>query len=364
MSRSANSTSVTVLRTDERTATTPAVIKYSYAAHPCIMELREMMTYRRPAGSQTERDFILTYLEPLEPTQDKYGNLFVKVGEDSQVIWSSHTDTVHSKDGIQRVRVDRDVAYTKDANSSCLGADCTTGVWLMIEMIKAGVPGLYIFHRDEEVGGGGSDYITDTFQDFLKDYKYAIAFDRKGTNSVITHQMVGRCCSDAFVSSIVGMLPKGYSKDQGGTFTDTANYAHLIPECSNISVGYNHQHCRTETQDLYFAFKLRNAMLKFDESQLICERDPTKKTIPAWPIGNDLSSPEWKTYLQEKYGDEYLDDEDIGIDRKNEEGIHDGPYRARSVDEFCRRNIDCVSDILLQLGYDVDQLYEEFPTAF
>jgi hypothetical protein len=40
--------------------------------------------------------------------------------------------------------------------SNCLGADCTTGVWLILEMIKANVPGVYVIHSDEEVGGKGA----------------------------------------------------------------------------------------------------------------------------------------------------------------------------------------------------------------
>jgi hypothetical protein len=44
--------------------------------------------------------------------------------------------------------------------SSCLGADDAAGVWLLCEMIRAGIPGLYVFHRNEERGGRGAEFFA------------------------------------------------------------------------------------------------------------------------------------------------------------------------------------------------------------
>jgi hypothetical protein len=79
---------------------------------------------------------------PLGCEIDKAGNVIKRIG-DSRVMWSSHTDTVHRSEGYQRVTVNGDlfkVAHGQP-DSNCLGADCTTGVWLMREMILAGVKG-------------------------------------------------------------------------------------------------------------------------------------------------------------------------------------------------------------------------------
>ena len=80
----------------------------------------------------------------------------------------------------------------------------------MLEMIKASVPGLYIFHRDEEVGGKGSKYISINTPEILKGIQFAIAFDRYGTTSVITEQMGGKCASREFADSIYSFLPGVY----------------------------------------------------------------------------------------------------------------------------------------------------------
>lgn len=234
-------------------------------------KLVEMLSYCRPAGSKAERKFINRYIRPLGVVEDDYGNLLKQVGQ-SEVMWSCHTDTVHRRPGRQTVKVVDDIASA--VGNNCLGADCTTGVWLMIEMIRAGVSGLYIFHRDEEIGGRGSDHIARKTPQLVEGIKYAIAFDRFGLTSVITHQWGGRTCSDAFGRSLIAELGLPMALDDGGTFTDTANYSDLVGECTNISVGYRRQHCDNETQDLAFADLLREQLIRFDESTLVSQRSP------------------------------------------------------------------------------------------
>ncbi|BCJ91816.1 hypothetical protein IZ6_25510 [Terrihabitans soli] len=163
--------------------------------------LLEMLQTKRPAGSKAERRFIKRYLKPLGCSQDGFGNLILRIG-DAPVLWSSHTDTVHREGGTQHVVLEGVIArLAANSKSNCLGADCTAGVWLMVEMIRAGVEGLYIFHREEECGGRGSRFIATRTPELLDGIKYAIAFDRYGYQSVITHQF-DRCCSDEFGVSL------------------------------------------------------------------------------------------------------------------------------------------------------------------
>lgn len=239
-----------------------------------VETLLSMLAYRRPGGSKTERRFIREFIDPLGVEVDAVGNRIKRVG-DAPILWSSHTDTVHRHGGTQEVVVVDNMAAV-GPGSNCLGADCTTGVWLMTEMIKAGVPGLYIFHREEEWGGIGSSHVADNTPGLLAGISCAIAFDRKGTGSIVTHQAGGRCCSDAFAGSLGAALKMpALVPDTGGTFTDTANYTHLIPECTNISVGYYGQHTAGEMQDLEFAERLLDALLAADFSELVVQRDPT-----------------------------------------------------------------------------------------
>jgi hypothetical protein len=230
-----------------------------------------MLAYKRPAGSKTERRFIADWLKPLGLHQDKAGNLYKRIG-DSPVLWSCHTDTVHKGGGHQNVRLIDGIATTADASSNCLGADDTAGCWLMSEMIRAQRPGLYVFHRGEEIGGIGSTYIATRFTNLLEQSPIAIAFDRRGTDSIITHQMGWRCCSDAFAYSLGNALGMGHTRDPGGTFTDTANYTELIAECTNLSVGYRNEHSRSESLDTTYLIRLRDALLQLDGRDLIVER--------------------------------------------------------------------------------------------
>lgn len=233
-----------------------------------------MLAYCRPHNTKSERRFIGRFLAPLDLQSDDAGNLFKRIGN-APVLWSSHTDSVHSFAGNQRICVAGDVIkLPRDSKSNCLGADCATGVWLMREMILAKRPGLYIFHRAEEIGGKGSQYIAHKTPEVLEGIKHAIAFDRYGTKSIITHQGWGRCCSDTFAYALGDALKLGQGPDDGGTFTDTANYVDLISECTNISVGYLDHHTSRETQDTAFAMELREAVLTLDTSKLPIERCP------------------------------------------------------------------------------------------
>lgn len=246
-------------------------------------EIVEMLSYMRPAGSKTENRFISRWLVPLGVKFDKFGNAYMDVGEKPRVLWSSHTDTVHREEGRARV-VMTDKLFAKlsfqEKNATCLGADDTIGVWLMLEMVRAGIQGRYIFHRSEEIGCLGSKWIADNTPRMLDGIDIAIAFDRRGRDDVITHQSTGRCCSDDFGRSLAHALNSkistfNYSISSGGIVTDTAHYNRIIPECSNISVGYENAHSQAERTDLNFALDLRDALCRINTDDLCVKRDPS-----------------------------------------------------------------------------------------
>lgn len=231
-----------------------------------LRELLVMHTYCRPSGGATERLFCEKYIDSLPGcTIDEVGNRIITVpmasGAAPKVLWSSHTDTVHRVDGIQKITYgDGMISLPNDSKSSCLGADCTVGIWLMRNMILRGAPGLYIFHAAEEVGGLGSSHIAYKTPHILSGIDYAIAFDRRGETSVITHQGGSRCASDEFGRALAKCLGPDFTLDTGGTFTDTANYTDLVPECTNIGVGYYHQHTADEYQEVGHAFRLLDSL--------------------------------------------------------------------------------------------------------
>ena len=235
-----------------------------------------MLTSMRPAGSKAEKTFIKEWITPLGVEADRAGNLIKRIG-DAPVLWSCHTDTVHFRGGRQAIAYGDGVVTLHDTKTgpNCLGADDTAGVWLMREMILAQRPGLYVFHRGEERGGIGSSYIADTTPGLLDGIQCAIALDRASTTDVITYQAGGRCCSNAFATSLAAQLLPGFKPCDRGVFTDTANYTTLVSECTNLSVGYYNQHMASERLDLHFLYDLRDALLALDTRDLTIARDPS-----------------------------------------------------------------------------------------
>jgi hypothetical protein len=246
--------------------------------------LLEILSWGRPHDSECERRFARSFLDTVAGMQrDKFGNRYIRIGQ-PRVLWSCHIDTVchQALAGPQELTFSHETGIVKLADErkkTSLGADDGVGVWIMLEMIRHGRPGLYVFHRGEEVGCLGSCHIRKHEPHLLEGIQAAIAFDRAGYKDVITHQVSGRTASDKFAESLAAQLNKldgsfSYRPDPTGVYTDTNEYADVIPECTNLSVGYYGQHGPGETLDLYHAEALMYAMLEFDTDLLIIDRDP------------------------------------------------------------------------------------------
>lgn len=210
----------------------------------------------RIQGSQGQARYKEIIMEELvkhsgELSTDRYGNIIFEI-EGSRTIFSAHTDTAHTKDC--KILWDLSDNYLFTDGKTALGADNASGVAVLMSLIQDGVPGLYIFHDAEEKGGTGSlGYVFDNEQR-LQSYHRCIAFDRKGTDSIITSQFCGDTASYEFADSLARELRRlgmpQYKADDTGVFTDTANYAQIVPECTNISIGYYQEHTYSECQDL------------------------------------------------------------------------------------------------------------------
>ena len=249
---------------------------------------------------------------PADAVQDKHKNWHVVIG-DSSIIWSCHTDTVHRHGGRQAVARLGDTLHLSltARDSNCLGADDTVGVWLCLEMIAAGVPGRYIFHYGEERGGLGSTPLTrdPEWRETLSQYRACIALDRMDRHDVITHQGWQRCCSDVFANSIADILAiedhrLTYKPDDGGIYTDSAEYIDLIGECTNLSVGYFAQHSRGEWVDLQHVERLRDALIGADWSALVYARAAGEIDERDWGAAGG-----WGGHYRDDYTPRYADDD-------------------------------------------------------
>lgn len=267
-----------------RAAETAGVDRYVAAR---LRVLIEMHKYARPAGGPVERAFLARWIDNLPGVRrDAAGNRLLTIAHpDSRaprVLWSAHTDTVHHNGGFDQsaatIGADGLLRLAPGSGRNCLGADCTAGTWLLREMALAGRPGLYIWHAAEERGGIGSRWIARHAPETLAGIELAIAMDRRGTSSVVTHQHGSRTASDACAASIAAELARcglpGYRADADGVFTDTASYADLVPECTNISTGTAGEHTPGETLDLAHVTRLRAALLRLDTDRLTVARDP------------------------------------------------------------------------------------------
>ena len=243
-----------------------------------IETLIEILRTMRPHGSKSEKRFCREFLDVIPGMEtDGFGNRIIAIpaNYDGPVAWTSHVDTVHRKGGTQIIRKRKDIiTLGKGSKANCLGADDGAGIWLMLEMIQAEKPGLYLFHRGEECGGLGSDYIAMQQPAYLDNIKAMISLDRYGYHSVITHQGV-MTASEDFALSMADALPGfEFAPDDTGLFTDSANYADIIPECTNLSVGYFGHHGATECVDLGFLCALRDSLINMDYDKLVIKRYP------------------------------------------------------------------------------------------
>lgn len=282
--------------------------------------LHAMLQFKRPHNTLTEARWAKSLLEPYDAALIDDNAWVVTVprpdGTLNRVMFSSHVDTVHRTEGRQSVWFDpKAECYFKDDDEP-LGADDAAGVWLMLEMIDAKVPGTYLFHRGEEKGGLGSSALADEHAKWLEGFDMAIAFDRRGTYDVITHQGWGRCCSDEFANALSDALnveDMMYTPSDEGVFTDTANYTGLIAECTNLSCGYDMEHTGWETLYLPHLFALRDALVKVDWEALPVKRDPSVDEIDDrfenWrsQIGGTKYAAHYEPQLEDMEYDELLE---------------------------------------------------------
>lgn len=242
-------------------------------------DLLELLTWRRAQGSESQAAFCARYLEPIFGAPDTFGNYVADIGDWSGIMFSAHHDSVHRTSGRQNVECVNGIARLAPEQSApeCLGADCATGIWIILDMIRRGVPGRYVIHAAEESGGRGAQHILANRPDAYAGARACIAFDRKGYDSVITHQGGRRTASDAFAESLADAIGLGMRPDSGGVFTDSEVYADDVPECTNVSVGYFGAHTADESQDIAFAMRLADRLALVDWQSLPIVRDPAAR---------------------------------------------------------------------------------------
>jgi len=233
-----------------------------------------LVTETYPMGHEEE---VVQYL-PENLERDQYGNYYAVIG-DSDTVFTCHLDTAsRTKSKVRLLTYQKDGQdFIKTNENSILGADDKAGVAVLMYMMAKGVPGVYWFFMGEERGGIGSGKVAGDFESypFMQGKKKMISFDRRNYYSVITEQMGVTCCSNEFAESLCKELNKGGLKlnlDPTGVFTDSANFIDLIPECTNVSVGYFNEHTHNEIQNISYLEKLAEACVNVNWDKLVINR--------------------------------------------------------------------------------------------
>ena len=233
---------------------------------------------------------------PKELEEDSQGNYFLKIGE-SETMFCSHLDTA----AFEKEKVVHDVFKTKKGDTgvatsgdTLLGADDKAGVVILMYLIENNIPGLYYFFMGEESGCVGSRGIIKSEPEKFEKYKRCISFDRRDYGSIITKQHGKFCCSFEFADGLIeqyGAADMPHKQDPTGVYTDSANFVDIIPECTNISVGYFNEHTLSEVQNITYLEELCVASIKVKWEEL-----PTAREMAA----NDSPNP---TRYAKKAGD-------------------------------------------------------------
>jgi hypothetical protein len=228
--------------------------------------------YTVPFGYESRLEKYL----PAGVQKDDFGNYFLRIG-DSQTLFTSHLDT----SSYLREKVNHVIAGSiiGTDGSTILGGDNKAGVTILLYLISQGVPGTYYFFAGEESGCLGSKDALKNDPNFFTQFKRAVAFDRRGTGSIITHQRCERTCSDKFAVALsdeflnLGMI---YNADPTGVFTDTAIFVDVIPECTNLSAGVWHEHYNDEYVDIALVEQIAKAAAGINWEGL-----PASRFVPA-----------------------------------------------------------------------------------
>jgi len=268
------------------------------------------------------KEYQLLHQLPKGYQEDGLGNYYIQIGETPSTMFTCHLDTADKTQ--TRVKHVFDGNIIRTDGTSILGADDKAGMTVILYMIKKQVPGLYYFFIGEEVGCIGSRKLADTWTktEFSKYIKKVVSFDRRGTDSIITYQMFGRCCSDEFAQELANRMNATGNRmkmelDDTGILTDSAKFVKLVPECTNISVGYQNEHTGKESQDIEFLRRLCNTVVKVDWETLPVKRDPLEEdeyddyygygsfgSLSKYNYGNYEENPEWQ---EENYTHVLLD---------------------------------------------------------
>lgn len=222
---------------------------------------------------------------------------FVYAEGNMPVMLVAHLDTVHKKTASFICKAKNGIWMSPDG----IGGDDRCGIELILSVLDTGRRPHVLFTHDEETGGDGATYFTQTA--IKPDINFIVEFDRKGNKDAVFYD----CENHDFISFVEKF---GFEEDWG-TFSDISIVApHLKVAAVNLSSGYYNAH----TQHEYVSIPDMNSI--FERSLPLIDDNKTKfeyveAKYSRWDRHYDA------TYSRYGYWDYYKDfDWDYEVARK------------------------------------------------
>lgn len=181
---------------------------------------------------------------------DEDGFLYAK--GDIPVLLTAHLDTVH-KEPVREWHEKKG----KIKSPQGIGGDDRCGVYIILQILKAGYRPSILFCEDEESGGKGSTKFTRTdYIEEFRDIKFIVGLDRRGKNDAVYYD----CGNKMFKEFILNQT--GYVENFG-SFTDICNLSDATDIASvNLSCGYYNEHSKDEYVNLKEMYGTCNTVKK------------------------------------------------------------------------------------------------------
>ena len=180
------------------------------------------------------------------------------------ILLTAHMDTVHEitcrKYDVKKLD-EKTIISSKDG----IGGDDRCGIYMILEILKAGYRPSILFCEDEEIGGVGSRKFTKTeYIEDLKEMNYLIELDRANDKDAVFYDC-GNTDFANFITETTGL------KEAFGSFSDISV---LSPACDvasvNLSCGYYNAHTTKEyvvMEEMLYIIEVVKKLLDTESAQ-------------------------------------------------------------------------------------------------
>ena len=227
-----------------------------------------------------------TYVE--EVTQGEHSpHKYVFVDNKAPVTLFAHMDTIND---IYNTKLNADDIITNGTQFSVsntskkeLGADDRAGIYIMLQLIKAGcIEYNYVFTQDEEIGGIGATAFAKDYAEMLTTQNAFISLDRRGANEVALYGYDNDELNEVFLHwGFITAFGSYMDCVEASRVTDIA--------CLNISVGYDAEHTSDESLDFAITLDVLDLLQEDDIITALSEgpfmADPYVEEKPWYDYG-------------------------------------------------------------------------------